>query len=67
MKQKSKVKLKIDNISYIDSKIGDPDLLEKWADDFLNRKNIVNNFQKNFQDLIGMFKRRKILNLQKTR
>ena len=57
--KKSKVKLKIDNISYIDSKIGDPDLLEKWADDFLNRKNIVNNFQKNFQDLIGMFKRRK--------
>ena len=57
--KKSKVKLKIDKISYIDSKICDPDLLEKWADDFLNRKNIVNNFQKNFQDLIGMFKRRK--------
>ena len=52
------VAIKIDNISYIDSKIGDKDLLVKWAEDFLNRENNVYDFKSNFKNLISKFRKK---------
>jgi len=54
------VPIKIDNISYIDSKIGDKALLTKWAEDFLNRENNVYDFKSNFKNLISKFKKEKV-------
>ncbi len=53
------IPVKIDNISYIDSKISDKDLLIKWAEDFLNRENNVYDFKSNFKNLISRFKKEK--------
>ena len=52
--------IKIDNISYIDSKIGDKDLLVKWAEDFLNRENNVYDFKSNFKNFISKFRNERI-------
>ena len=54
------VAIKIDNISYIDSKIGDKDLLVKWAEDFLNRENNVYDFKSNFKNFISKFRNERI-------
>ena len=55
------VPIKIDNISYIDSKISDKDLLVKWSEDFLNRENNVYDLKSNFKNLISKFKKEKKL------